>query len=367
MKIILFIGFLLMASVGMGQENKESIEKVQHDRLHLKFEKEKLENEYNQIVIISLIMITFLLAVLVWLIAQRKKMIEHSKQLLEKEMLEKEAFQHELETLLAEKEQAFRALQEVKQEAKRSDYELIAAVAHSFKNKLSPLKQNYSVLLRFLNKQYQDGILTMDKMVRLPQGNEKPEDVDTYERIAKRLESQLVELPKIFNDFQVLQKEIVHIEKVDLNEYFKKISEKYAGKNYQIDVVFAQKPLLVDLDRTAFESVLDNLISNAQTHGFKEEARFYQIDFILSEVEHLQNEKEISIIYKDNGVGFPPNYTFEQYKTFGNKSVYSQGSGIGGFVIGKIIELHQGKIRLIPTSKNDPFRTQIEILLPFST
>ncbi len=122
--------------------------------------------------------------------------------------------------------------------------------------------------------------------------------------------------------------------------------------------------MFVELDRNAFGSVIDNLIANAKEHAFTEKNRTYQIIFELSESES-KDAKYAQILYKDNGKGFPANFSYEAYRTFGSKSVYSKGSGIGGFIVNKMIELHGGEVSLLrPESSFDEFKSQIEILLP---
>ncbi|TAE04471.1 MAG: hypothetical protein EAZ97_00215, partial [Bacteroidetes bacterium] len=270
--------------------------------------------------------------------------------------------------VLEENIQVKTQLEENKKESARSYDDLIRAVAHSFKNKISPLKQDFFNLFKFLRKIYgEQAVLDLAKFVRKPSPSEPTEDVDTYERLCNRIDKQLEVLPKIFNDFQVLLKDTLESKTIDLNVYFEEIKGSFGGSNYRIDIIPTEKPLLVKLDVDAFRSVIENLINNAVTHGFKENSRFYEIAFILSEEEMINGDKQVKILYKDNGVGFPENYDMSKYKTFGDKSVFSKGSGIGGYVVSKIVSLHNGKIALLPVSKADQFRTQIQILLPLHT
>lgn len=271
----------------------------------------------------------------------------------------------EMRGAIEEKAIAQEKVEDALEDAQRTDYELIASVAHSFKNKLSPIVMDYAILVDFLKDANENNSpVKLDTLVRPVFENETIDDVDTYEKIANRINTQLKDLPKIFNDFQILQKQTVKKEIVNLNDYFSKVKLKYSRQNYNLEVVKKNRSLFVELDEDAFESVIENLINNAAEHAFKDEAKEYNIVFELSKFEDLEGIKYARILYKDNGRGFPKNYSVVNYKTFGNKSVYSEGSGIGGFIVSKMIELHNGKVQILPVSEFDSYKAQIEILLP---
>lgn len=348
----------------------------------LKTKELEIENSTREKLILWIIVFALtIISIALWKLAKDRKKLKQANADIKKHALEKIKLAKDLEEkvlqlqntlqqktlVLEENIQVKTQLEENKKESARSYDDLIRAVAHSFKNKISPLKQDFFNLFKFLRKIYgEQAVLDLAKFVRKPSPSEPTEDVDTYERLCNRIDKQLEVLPKIFNDFQVLQKDVLELQTIDLNVFFEEIKNLYSGRNYRIDIIPAEKPLLVKLDKDAFLSVVDNLVINAVKHGFKENSRFYEIDFILSE-EEMINGKQVKILYKDNGVGFPENYDINKYKTFGDKSVFSKGSGIGGYVVSKIVSLHNGKIALLPVPKSDQFRTQIQILLPLHT
>ncbi len=269
--------------------------------------------------------------------------------------------------LLAEKEKANIEITEAKEEIKITEYELIASVAHSFKNKLSPIVMEYAILLDLLHEiAQQKKPLNFEDLVRPILEGDTQDDIETIGTLANRIDRSLKTLPKVFNDFRILQKEILQKEIVNLSQYLKAATKNYASNLYKIQIIPSPKKLLVSIDKEAFQSVLENLIDNAVTHGFKDKALHYVICFDISAPIHVtpDGEKFAKMIYKDNGVGFIANYGLDDYKTFGNKSVYSKGSGIGGFIVNKMIELHKGSVRFLAISEENSFRTQIEILLP---
>ena len=80
------------------------------------------------------------------------------------------------------------------------------------------------------------------------------------------------------------------------------------------------------------------------------------------ESEDKTSTKFARIIYKNDGKPFPKNFSFEHYKQFSNKAGITQGTGIGGYVINKVIELHDGRFNFL--SPTDSFTVNFEILLP---
>jgi type I restriction enzyme M protein len=142
----------------------------------------------------------------------------------------------------------------------------------------------------------------------------------------------------------------------------------YAGKNYSIDIIV--KPNLklnVWLDKDAFKDVIENLIDNAKSHGFIDDTKNYRIVFELSKLENEADVDEYStqyarIIYKNDGKSFPKDFSFDEYKQYSNKAGRTQGTGIGGYVVNKLIELHDGIFSFITPS--DDFTVEFEILLP---
>jgi signal transduction histidine kinase len=279
---------------------------------------------------------------------------------------EKQLF--EIRNVLANQAIAQKEVDEILNQSKYSDYQLIASVAHSFKNKISPILLDYKTLKNFLDKQE---ILNLNESVRPVFEGETAEDVDTFRNIVDRIEKQLATLPKIFNDVKILQKQELDTKQENITDFIKNVISNYKNIDYKIKIIPSKKPLFVLLDSEAFRSVIENLIDNAKNHAFKsmDNKENCKIEFEIKKVEEKINGvggEYAQIIYKDNGKGFPKGYTFESYKLFGNKSIQSDGTGIGGFIISKIVELHGGTINLLSTNSDDEFTTQISILLPLS-
>ncbi|WP_294309857.1 N-6 DNA methylase [uncultured Chryseobacterium sp.] len=146
-------------------------------------------------------------------------------------------------------------------------------------------------------------------------------------------------------------------EKVDikefLNEYVKQ-KKVLIGEAYKI--VVKGNSIITYIDKSFFKEALDNLLINAEKHGFiNKNNKSYQILFNIK--ENL-NTNTLIIEYSNNGERFK--LTQKDFVTPFVKGTKSSGFGIGGNLISKVIEVHDGAIKIDEKYKNGFFLT-IEI------
>jgi signal transduction histidine kinase len=256
----------------------------------------------------------------------------------------------------------------VEEKIVEAQFEVVASINHSLKNKLAVIINDYDTLIRFLRRKERksETIIFSDAI----SANAVGDDIDTIEIITNRLKTNLSDASKVFNNALKIQRQNLKKDIVELVKFFKEeVTPLYAGKNFSIEVnVKPNLKLNVWLDKDAFKDVIENLIENAKSHGFIDDEKNYRIVFDLSKLKDEDDfdgntsTKYARIVYKNDGKPFPKNFSFEDYKQFSNKSGKTQGTGIGGYVINKIIDLHDGRFNFI--SPSDDFTVEFEILLP---
>ncbi|MNQ32799.1 Sporulation kinase E [compost metagenome] len=134
----------------------------------------------------------------------------------------------------------------------------------------------------------------------------------------------------------------LEVEKIPLNEIVHEIvdslqSMKEAkGIRYEIEVKERQ---LFYTDRLRFNTVLENLISNAIKYHKKEESDRYIKVFGYSDHENLH------LTIADNGIGIASVYHQKIYEMFFRLSG-KDGSGIGLYIVKDTIEMLQGSIEV---------------------
>jgi signal transduction histidine kinase len=113
----------------------------------------------------------------------------------------------------------------------------------------------------------------------------------------------------------------------------------------------------VVIDKNQFSVVIRNFVINAIKHGFTDEITERIIVF------QLEEDKDYHYINMiNNGEPLPEDFTLEDYLKFGGRQNSEKGSGIGGFLIGKVIENHGGTIEMAPAGKTIYIEDDSELL-----
>ncbi len=278
----------------------------------------------------------------------------------------------EMRGVIEERAIAQEKIAKAEEQIEAIEYEVIANMNHSLKNKLGVIINDYDTLVRFLQrKERTNSAVSFNDTIRPVFEGENVADVDTIKLITERLKNNLLDTSKVFNTSLKLQTRELNKTPVELVSYFRnELKSLYAGQNFKIEIV--AKPGLkinISIDKEVFKEAIDNLINNAKSHGFVEKDREYKIVFELSKTGEVFDEDSETvknyarIIYKNDGKPFPKGFSFNDYVRYSSKAGKTQGTGIGGAVIDRIIKLHEGKFNEIPTDENSLFSVQFEILL----
>ncbi len=97
------------------------------------------------------------------------------------------------------------------------------------------------------------------------------------------------------------------------------------------------------VDIFQFTEVIRNIFSNANKHGFNFE---YSGDRYLVFAVEPNNENTLIYIY-NNGNPLPINFTDDDFFSWSKTYDTNKGSGIGGYLIHKVIKNHGGEIKII--------------------
>jgi len=233
-------------------------------------------------------------------------------------------------------------------EKQDSEFRIVSHIAHGVKPQLLIARTPLETVIRHLEQQ---GTLQQQLPGKLLDGS--------HETVGDALHKTLQSLNQIgdvvANARQLVGREISpeDFEELDLGELFlKEIVPPYHTKEYRIEV-FSQLRHPLRLHRASFVEAINNLIRNAEVHGFTENCtrRNKVITFRLKE-----NLKAVTLDYTNNGVPFPANLTERDFLTFGTKSHASPGEGLGGAWIGKVIEAHHGTFQIIRDKQPLHFR-----------
>lgn len=119
-------------------------------------------------------------------------------------------------------------------------------------------------------------------------------------------------------------------------------------------------PLLVKIAPTDFHRLVQNVIDNAEMHGFiDKESRDYEL---YVDVTVDPEKKMFMIDFRNNGTPFPSGLNKERYGLLGETAGTTGGTGKGGHIIKKIVEHYGGDYDVF----TDGVTSTVRIWLPIA-
>lgn len=168
------------------------------------------------------------------------------------------------------------------------------------------------------------------------------DQVDTY---LTMLQGQTERLENLINGILHYSKiGKITLELVNLTTIVKDEFKNYQNLN-NVTLTIKGKLPVINGDKIQLSQVVSNLVSNALKHNDKEIC-----EVTISSVESPNFHE---IIFEDNGPGIPPEYRqkiFEVFQTLKDKDT-AENTGIGLSIVKKIIEKHEGTIRITSGEK----------------
>jgi two-component sensor histidine kinase len=224
-----------------------------------------------------------------------------------------------------------RRIVEQKQEA---EFSVIRHLAHNVKPGLQIVR---SPLLALQDQLARRGLLDAELSRRMDGSSET-----IGEALANAI-AGIGQINDIIDNTRRLVTREIHREEfsmVELQELLEKnVFPLHAGK---FGLVADGGPVHVPLHRESFVEAINNLLRNAEAHAFPEPTAGAEVRFSLR-----QTRKQIVMDYSNNGRPFPANLSAHDFLSFGRKGADSNGEGLGGAWIGKVIEAHGGGFEII--------------------
>ncbi|PLK42119.1 N-6 DNA methylase [Emticicia sp. TH156] len=256
-----------------------------------------------------------------------------------------------------------RIISDEKRKSDEVEITILSSLQHELRGQiLQPLKQEVGNIKAYLNKK---NVSTQtfsweDKLTNLPYSRKVKEAFEHIDEV-------IITATKLFDNIQSLidlDKSKIKKEKVLLQELIKTNTESFKDELKDIHISYSfnfdgKSKIECEIDKNSFSNIISNFIRNSLVHGFDETVNNKIIAFNIYKTE---DGKDIILEMVDNGKGFSDNFSFSDYKSFGIKS-NSQGSGIGGYLLSRTVEIHEGileninkgKIISIPAYRNYPF------------
>jgi len=190
--------------------------------------------------------------------------------------------------------------------------------------------------------------------------------IDFEEKISKRKGAASIidvfaRLQSNVNDVETLLENIENIIRIG-NDSTQKRNVKFI--NYFKSEVSKQSNLLRQNNIKVFIGIEDNYNSPNDKNVLIDTKQFSYLirNFLINTIKHAfddtKSERTIVINMSEdkdyyylslinNGVPFPDGFTLDDFLSFGGRVENNKGSGLGGFLMGKIIKNHSGIIDLM--------------------
>lgn len=221
----------------------------------------------------------------------------------------------------------------------RQQNNFLLSITHELRSPLASMKLSLQTLLK--------RVMMEDKFRKLTENS-----VDDVDRLTALVDNILYAARMEDRSF-ALQREMENISAVT-NNVVQKIETTHKDTvQISIDI---EDDIMLKTDKMAFTSLLHNLVENAIKYSPEP-----------AEVEvRLQKNDGVAVLQvKDNGIGIPEQERTEIFKKFyriGSEETRStKGTGIGLYIVKKIVDMHEGKITI---SDNVPKGTVMSVEFP---
>lgn len=243
------------------------------------------------------------------------------------------------------------------------EFTILSAIKHSLSQQLGAIRNDITSLKYFLSRKI-DGkeLLAWEDGIRKPlPGMDSGASLGV---LFDRMEATSNNVSETFRNIENvirLNREALDFKRTNVKEFVQ--DEIKAAKLDQrgTRIKVWGHPYFARIDHVAFREVVRNLIENSLKHGFQDDLTDCQIEIEFVKAEQLEF---FCIRYRDNGRGFPREFTFEDYVSYGMRAGKSKGTGLGGYIIKKVIEVHQGQFQANSNFQNEFGGVVFEITLP---
>lgn len=278
------------------------------------------------------------------------------------------AKEKDLEKLLGEVNVLRGEIVKMKGEAITDQITIISSIQHELGNKLPALKNTIDDLKYFiLQTTNTSGDLLMESRIRPTFPGENEKDIDTVKSVFDRIENILNYTISMVDDAGgIINSDPSKFkpQKVKLIEYLKSEIDNFQKVHGQMAKIRFELPdeegPLMNIDKKQFSKAMNNLINNAIRHGFTDKNKEYHMVFQLTPDDLFD-----ILIIKNDGNPFTEDFTIEKYKQPYQYAGNNGHSGLGGYIVNRVIENHGGVMDILKDiDPADSFKVQFEFKFP---
>ena len=184
------------------------------------------------------------------------------------------------------------------------------------------------------------------------------------EKMRKQLDMLISMTNNLTDEHQYGTPEIVSVNDFILNYVASSLYENFRFETdlSTNDSEVIQHKLKIDIAPSDLTKVLNNIITNANVHGFTKEDTDYVIRILVEEVQ-LGQKDAVKITIVNNGNPLPNG--FDEERVFAIEQSSTGSTGLGGWEIKKIIEYYGGEVHINNYSGEDTDGFTVAFVITF--
>ena len=254
----------------------------------------------------------------------------------------------------------------INEQLKRSyetQLKIVNSIQHELGNKLPIVRFSVSDLETHLTNLNEKGEININAKIRQPFEGESAENIASIQTLINVINMELQNSVLIVQNMgAIVQTDGDKTKKTPtiINDYIKddlKYRKRQFSKNIRFEI--DGENVAVNLDKSQFKVLLDNIYSNAIRHSFIDNEKQYNFKI------HVNEKKDIvEIIFMNNGEPFPEKMNTSSYTELNEFYGDTGNSGIGGYLIGQVVRNHNGELSIEKRFEFQNFNTFITIKLP---
>lgn len=224
--------------------------------------------------------------------------------------------------------------------------EFVSIASHQLRTPATGVKQYIGLLLQGYAGELSDAQLTILRAAY--DSNERQLDIISNLLSTSRLDAGKVQPHKKLCDLVSLTQQVIS-----------ELQEKFQDRKQQIVFTYKTTPVNVFVDERLMLMVIENLLDNASK---------YSPDGKNIEVTILSKAREAMLDVRDHGYGIPKADQMKLFKKFSRienpLTENIAGTGLGLYWAKKVVDLHDGDIKLKSSTKDG---TTFRVTLPLAT
>lgn len=253
-------------------------------------------------------------------------------------------------------EKRFGERDSVIEELKNKQHEDLSIKKHRIAPYLRNARSLVKNIITIMSKH--DGVLKNTDIIDAEQNS-------TVESSLKRLQGNLKDIAEYIHEFT---NEIMYYpsESLSINTLLSELADK-ANMSKPFAVYYKNRPIEADdifikFSRKNFEDVFNNIIENAERHGFVEDDKGkYRVNIVLN---YDESAEKVRIVFENNGKAMPKGAK-EGFRRRYDKAGLTGNTGIGGWEITETTEHFGGQVKVNePEPKaGSEYPVRIELIL----